>query len=335
MADVETGIRKPRVDQDRNEIDDDLLARISYLYYVQEFTQGDIANQLGLSRFKVLRLLKEARKRGIVRIEVASPIGECMELEDQLRQMGLTDAVVAPVVDDAPVEAAAEAIGIAAGKFMRDSISHGTSVGIAWGRTVAEVVKAMREFGARPDVSLTVVQLMGGIGELDYTISSSKLGSDLAAIYGGQCHFLHAPAIVESADLCRQLREEPSIRQTMELARAVDIALVGVGRVDEESGLVQGHVLSPRDVALVAGEGAVGSICACFFDENGRECVQPLGDRIVGISLDDLKRIPTRVLVAGGEAKEKAILAAIRGGLGTVLITDKITARHLVEYAST
>ncbi len=333
MKDGRSGERRPKAAVDREGADDEVLASIAYLYYIKDMTQEEIASELGMSRFKVLRLLRESRRRGIVRIEVSSPIGECIELEHGLMRLGLADAVVAPLVDGASDETMMDAIGAAAARLLRRKIVGDVRVGIAWGRTVSHVVKAMREMGPREGARVTVVQLMGGVGELDHTISSTKLGSDLAAIYGGQCYFVHAPAIVESADLCQRLREEPSIRQTLDLARSVDIALVGVGRADEESGLVQGKVLSPDDVAAIAREGAQGSICASFFDSEGRECSHLLSRRVIGISLDDFKAVPTRILVAGGASKVGAILGALRGGLVNVLVTDRVTARLLLEKA--
>ena len=50
------------------------MAEVARLYYVRELTQQDIANRLGVSRFKVLRLLEQARAQRVVRFEIDEPV---------------------------------------------------------------------------------------------------------------------------------------------------------------------------------------------------------------------------------------------------------------------
>ncbi len=50
-----------------------LILTAAYLYYVEDRSQEEIANLLGVSRSTVSRLLAEARQNGVVRIEVAAP----------------------------------------------------------------------------------------------------------------------------------------------------------------------------------------------------------------------------------------------------------------------
>ena len=65
------------------------MARTAWLYYAEEFTQGQIAEKLGVSRSTVIRMLQRARQSGLVTISfgVAS---EIFEVERDLElQFGL------------------------------------------------------------------------------------------------------------------------------------------------------------------------------------------------------------------------------------------------------
>ncbi len=68
-----------------------------------------------------------------------------------------------------------------------------------------------------------------------------------------------------------------------------------------------------------------------FFEINGRPVPSPIENRLIGLGLDELERIPSVICVAGGSPKVASILGALRGGYVSVLITDNETARAVIE----
>src|SRR5438270_13666739 len=52
-----------------------LAARVAREFYLDGVSKVDIADRLGISRFRVARLLEAARASGMVRIEIALPGG--------------------------------------------------------------------------------------------------------------------------------------------------------------------------------------------------------------------------------------------------------------------
>jgi DNA-binding transcriptional regulator LsrR (DeoR family) len=78
-------------------------------------------------------------------------------------------------------------------------------------------------------------------------------------------------------------------------------------------------------------KGAVGDIALRYFDAEGRGVGSEINDRIIGITLEQLKRGPKVVAASGGPEKVPAIRAALRGGLIDVLVTDSVTAGRLLE----
>src|SRR5579859_4630105 len=80
------------------------IAHIATEYYLHGKTRIEIAEQTGLSRFKVGRLLDEAVESGIVRFEISSPSNVSLDLSVRLRErFGLDHAVVVAVPTDSEV----------------------------------------------------------------------------------------------------------------------------------------------------------------------------------------------------------------------------------------
>ena len=51
----------------------DLMFKVARLYYIDEFIQERIARRLNISKYKVNRILKKAKKEGIVQIKIIKP----------------------------------------------------------------------------------------------------------------------------------------------------------------------------------------------------------------------------------------------------------------------
>jgi DNA-binding transcriptional regulator LsrR (DeoR family) len=82
-------------------------------------------------------------------------------------------------------------------------------------------------------------------------------------------------------------------------------------------------------------QSAVGDIAARFFTKDGKPCdLGKYSKHILGITLEQLKKVPQVIGIAGGNEKISAIRAAIKGKFINSLITDISTARELVKEGS-
>jgi DNA-binding transcriptional regulator LsrR (DeoR family) len=137
--------------------------------------------------------------------------------------------------------------------------------------------------------------------------------------------------VVESPEAQAALMQERPIRDTLDLARRVDIAVLGIGTTDPAmSSFVRAEYLTPKEVNEVADAGGIGDICAVHFDIQGRILDLPISKRVVGISAADLGKIPFRLGIAGGAIKSQAIQGALRSGLLSALVTDDLAARKVL-----
>jgi DNA-binding transcriptional regulator LsrR (DeoR family) len=309
-----------------------LMTRVARMYHEQGMRQTEIAGQLALSQSTVSRLLKRAEQEKIVRVTVSVPDGVYPELEERLvSQYGLRHAVVADCVSYGDEEEILRNVGAAAAYYLETTIENGECIGISsWSATLLAMVGAMHQIPRA--MGAHVVQILGGASESPAKTHAVHLASQLATLVRGKVTYLTAPGIVGSREARDVLLNDPYVRGMMELFDKVTLALVGIGAVEPSPLLASsGNVFSQEEQAMLRKRGAVGDVLVRFFDGQGRPVNTPLDDRVIGMSLDQLKRVRRSVGVAGGERKHQAIRGALEGGLINVLITDRFTAERLVQ----
>jgi deoxyribonucleoside regulator len=305
-----------------------VLVKVAELYYLQDRTQAEIARALKISRPHVSRLLKRARREGVVTISVRSPIAGSTALADEVRELfPLRDIVIVP---SGP--AAATRVAEAAGQYLASRIQRVSAVGVSWGRTVRMVVD---EVPSDPRRKAEVVPLVGGMGLVGDEIHANEIARRLAARLGGKYYVLNAPAMAGDARAHATLIRDGGVRSILDRARKVDVAVVGIGSVVPSSTLVQSGYLKPDHLRRLQAAGAVGDICSRFFCRDGSLCRSPMAGRVVGIDLKDLCELPWVLGVAVGLEKAAAILGALRGGYINVLVTDETTTRAFLRLART
>jgi deoxyribonucleoside regulator len=305
----------------------DILTEVATRYYLRDDSQVEIARELGLDPSTVSRYLKRARDEGIVHVEIRPPRRSDMDLGRALAvRYGLARVIVAPAPEN-DLEDGERAVGAAAAGFLEGQLRNGMRFGVSWGRTLATVVRQLRP-GSVSDLS--IAQLAGGIKDPSPGIQGHELVRQLAELYpDSQVHYLHAPAIVDSEVTGEALLGDRIIQAGLEAARETDLALVGIGQMDESSTLVVGGHVSSEDWARLVHAGAAGNVNTCFFDDGGR-ALPDLQRRTIAITLDELRAIDTVVAVAAGAEKIRAIRGALATGTIDVLVTDEATAASVL-----
>jgi deoxyribonucleoside regulator len=275
-------------------------AHVARLYFEHDVTKREIAERLGISRFKVARLLDQARSEGIVRVEIHDPV----EVEDELsraleERYGLDFAVVVP--DELAIPGAAAA-------WLAELLPESGMLGVAWGATLQQVAAELPE---RLSAGTDVVQVCGAVPGLQPGTGPTELALHVAERLGGRLHALPAPAMA-SRRARDELMANDVVRPTVDLFDRVDLVLVGVGAAERLAG-------APAE--------AVGHVLVHAFDADGHFVDTDAADRAISMSREQLAA--TRVLAAaGGPAKHAAVRGALCSGLLDALVTDAATARH-------
>ena len=303
----------------------DLLATVAAMYYLDEMTQNAIADELGLSRVKVYRLLKQARDEDVVQIFVNWPQRRDGELEAELAAaFGLDEALVLQASPNAHISSL-EMLGQMGARFLEERLTAGATLAICLGRSTYEVIQAIRpNFRVHVNVAQALGSMPSTLGELD----SAALARQLAQKLGGDVHYLPAPFMAEDAADAAVLRRQRTVAATLDKARAADIALLGIGTATPaRSSFVRAGYVTAAALKAYAATGVVGDMAGRLFDGAGAERPQEVNARVIGLTLEDLRTIPLAMAVAMGEEKVDAVLGALRTGVLDVLVTDDRTAR--------
>jgi DNA-binding transcriptional regulator LsrR (DeoR family) len=305
------------------------LVRVSTLYYQENRTQQEIADILGVSRFTVGRCLRRAREVGVVRIEIVSPDAAMLAVGSQVESaLGIRLCVVATSAVGATSVEVRRQIGEAGARYLEGTVRDGQTIAVPWGRTLAELAAKLRPQARE---SITVSELVGGVARIVGGFAAHEVAARIAERLGGPCLFVQAPLIVDDVSTREVLLGEESIRRTLAVAERADIALLGVGAATPDLGLVAAGFVTPREIEVLASNGAVAHIGGWFVDRDGERHENGIAGRTVALGLDRVRKIPTKVVVAGGLEKVPGIIAAARGGLMDVLITDGTTAEAVVR----
>jgi lsr operon transcriptional repressor len=313
-----------RGERSRLSVDPQLLAQLAWDYYINGRGQRDIARDLGVSTATVSRLLKRARDEGVVQISIPAKWGLALELETALRRRwGLQWARVVPrwLIRGS----LRDTLGQAAAFFLNGEIAGIGTLAVGWGRTVARVAAHATGRGHG-----TVVEMVGTFSPSTRSDPTLRVSTVLAQAYGMEALVLSAPALAETEEQRHHLLEHPQIRETLERAGRADMALLGIGPVDGSSTLVRLGLVDVATTEVLAKRGAVGEMLGHFFDPSGRSLDSPLEQRLIGLSLRELRGIPQVLVVAGGVEKVSGLRGALSGGLVTHLVTDEETAMALV-----
>ncbi|ANU17109.1 transcriptional regulator [Planococcus maritimus] len=303
------------------------IVKVATLYYFEGLTQAEIAKKIGVSRPLVSKLLNKAKEHGIVEIYIRDENAHTVELEHQLeRKYGLKEAIVIPTAGRNS-DMIKHSLGKAASFYVSKNIEGAKKLGISWGSTLEKFVQ---EYPYEQHQQLKIIPLVGGMGSKLVEIHSNLLAYQLAQKMNATCSYLYAPAMVESEELKKRLIQSEDIALVLEEGRNVDMAVVGLGTPFEESTMTTMDYLKDENLKSLKDAGAVGDIGSRFYDHEGKQIVHPLNDLVIGLDIEEYKRIPEVIGIVEGVHKAESIKAALKGGFLDVLVVDDTMAALLL-----
>lgn len=305
-----------------------VMAAAARRYYLDDATKVEIGRELGISRFKVARLLDEARRLGLVRIEIVPEADQDPVAAQELcRRLGLAGAAVVdlpPPTDDLGRRQLRHEVGRCAAELLPAMLGDDDILGLPSSRSVTAMVSELRHLPPVP-----VVQLSGALTVATDEATSVDLVREAARIGGGPAHAFFAPLIAADRASARVLRRQPSVAAAFDLVPRVTVAVVGIGGWAPHESTVF-DLLTEAEHATLRSQGVVGEISGAFFDAQGRALPTGVSERIISVSVADLQAIPTVVGLALGKDRHDAARAAIAAGLVQVLICDTQLAAALL-----
>ena len=306
------------------------MANVARMYYVEKMSQEEIGKLAGLSRSQVSRILKQAWDCGIVQVRIVKPPEKHPnENADKLR--AFLRLKRAAVVSSDGTQAfimrglIAEACTILE-EVLRNAQGTDRTVGVSWGYTLAQFSELLQPLEQYPDV--TVVPLVGGIGQANPELQVNRIAQKVARKLGGKCLQLHAPSLVDSQDTLKHLLMEKSVREVTDRWDSLTCAVVGVGTPDSVGR--GGYFNDKRFLECVKRE-VCGDVCVNFLDTEGRQVLPEYRARTLACSPEQLRKVPYSIGVAFGRHKVQAIRAAAKSGMINCLVTDNYTSEMILQ----
>jgi DNA-binding transcriptional regulator LsrR (DeoR family) len=299
--------------------------RVARRYYVDNRSKVQIAEELGITRFKVARLLDVARASGIVRISVAGTGSLELELSERLRQrFDLRHAVVVNTARGDDVQTRHQIGGVAA-DLLSEITTADDVLGIGWARVVLDMTGKLRGLAAKQ-----VVQLTGALTRPDVEPSSVDIVRSVARRAGAQSSVFYAPMIVSDVETAQGLYRQEQVADAVGRFASITKAVVGVGGWNPPSSTLH-DALTPAEQHLMRSSGVHADLSGVLLDADGNAMETLLSGRIIAITAAQLRQIPEVIGIAYGLDKVSAAHAAIRGGYLDSLVTHTDFAVELLE----
>ncbi|MDZ4044493.1 MAG: sugar-binding domain-containing protein [Rhodoglobus sp.] len=298
------------------------LVAVARRFYLEDRSKVEIADEFGYSRFKVARMLEQARALGVVTITLHDQGTVIPELAHRLvTELGLREAVV--VESDGSEAVARQHVAAAAADLLSQTLRDGEILGISWGRTLSAMTETLPSL---PSVS--VVQLTGTVGS-NFEQSPVEIVRKVALNSGGSAHPIFAPMVVDNAATAAALRQQPDVAQAMRMFDDVTTAVLALGSWDPvESQLAEAVPDAQRRELLE--RGVVAEVAATLIARDGSLVAPDFADQCLAVTADQLRTIPRVLLVAAGDRKATAARAVVRAGLLTGIVTDRVLAEALL-----
>ena len=295
-----------------------LATKAAWFYYMENYTQHQIAEAMGLSRAKVIRLLEDAKTDGIIQFNFRKDDSTRVSLEKNLiAAYGLNDAFVVPTpLNEATLT---HTISRAAALYVSDHLRPGGYLNIGYGDTVSSMLGYLAKEHEDP---INVVSMTGGVSYYLPSVSSTA--------YAMHLFLIPSPLIVSSSEVRDALLGEKSIQEIYAMTEHADMSVVGIGAAVEGATVLRNGIIRESELAILKMQGSVGDVLNHFYDSEGNPITTEIENRTISTDIEKLRTMKNVVGVAGGSEKVAAIKAVLRGGYLNVLVTDSKTAEGLL-----
>ena len=308
--------------------EEELILRAARLYYEGHYSQDQVASKLNTSRSNVSRMLSDAKRLGFVEIKVIAPTHKHDSLSSQLSELLKIQDV--QVIANTSNDLTLNTIGRAAASALLKNLRDNQTIAISWGRGLeATVINTHSETLS----GLKVAQIMGSLSSINTSVSAEEIGRTLARNLNAQFIPFLSPIVVSNSKVRDTLLEEESIAKSLQIARGAHVALVGIGSTGSSSSeMVFNEFKVSKAERDDLAKSYAGDIAARFYKMDGSPLSSKMDNRVIGLSLEEIKNIPRVIGIASGSEKVSGVVGAARAGLLDTLIVDLACANSVIKY---
>lgn len=303
------------------------LVDISRLYYEEGLTQAEIAKKLKISRPAVSKLLAEARIRGIVKIEIKSPLESNENLLQPLLHQFKLDGGLIVQTGSGEANLKHRLLISQATQYIEKKLQASSSIGLGWGLETGSVLDEMKSKPQNGQSNGTVCPIIGSAPNDIKWFQTNELARIFSNKTGYSPYYLPAPAFPMSNENKQLFEQTDEYQVVSSLWNNLDMVLLGIGTYPS----VPDQATAARFGDKLRKEGAVGMMATYYYDHEGR-FIESDNDIVIRIPLKLLMKTRVVLIIGSGLEKIQSIVGALKTGLVTHLITDEETALQIMEY---
>ena len=305
-----------------------LVIKVCQMYYEDEMSEREIADNLGFSRSQVSKILLAARDQKIVSVTIRNPFFDETYLEKMIMDEYSVSNVLILNASDSDYRTILNSFSSSITTHIMSKIKNDSVIGVTSGYTInafAETIGFIRK------KNIKILPLVGG-GFSGGPAWQANINAHLLA-NRWNCDYLqfNMPGFVSYAGIKGMLLDEPEIKMLLAEMDRTETAFFGIGEFSDDSTFVKANYLSENDVKELHEKNCIGGVCNFFYDEEGKLIDFSGYDRMIGVTPQCAMNIPTRIGIAFGANKIKTIKAALKGGWINYLITDVNTAAQILK----
>lgn len=299
------------------------LAHVARRYYLEDWKQSDIAQELGVSRPLISRMLREARELGVVEIMIHEPGAKTANLLERLRRSNAIQGGVL-VEDGEDGDATNQLLSQGAVDLLRQIGAR--RLGVGWGYLIGQLVTWLEE-NPQPNSTVTdICPLVGNASIPARNYQSNENVRVMAQQLGATPHFLYLPALPDNLEEKQLLCSTEVYRQIYQQWEQIDTALVNIGDYPSSPDFAS----LVRYGSLLQQQHACGRMLVYYFNEEGT-VIQSDQDFAIQVPIDTLKRCPNIIGVCSANTSVKALHGALRSGIFTHIVARAALVQTLFD----
>lgn len=299
------------------------LAHVARRYYLEDWKQSDIAQELGVSRPLISRMLREARELGVVEIMIHEPGAKTANLLERLRRSNAIQGGVL-VEDGEDGDATNQMLSQGAVDLLRQIGAR--RLGVGWGYLIGQLVTWLEE-NPQPNSTVTdICPLVGNASIPARNYQSNENVRVMAQQLGATPHFLYLPALPDNLEEKQLLCSTEVYRQIYQQWEQIDTALVNIGDYPSSPDFAS----LVRYGSLLQQQHACGRMLVYYFNEEGT-VIQSDQDFAIQVPIDTLKRCPNIIGVCSANTSAKALRGALRSGIFTHIVARASLVQRLFD----
>lgn len=294
------------------------LVHVSQLYYEENKTQSEIAEELEISRPAVSYLLNKARKAVIVKIDVLSYNRTIIGIRHELCQrFNLKSCYVVALPQD---------LYRVAAYLLLEFLPKTKILGLGWSYNISRIID---EFPQQSETGVnngTICPLIGATTAPQRGFNPDELVKELSLKTGYKSAVLNNHAFPTTPEEQHLMTNSNNFKQVYDYWKKMTTALVSLGSFPS----VPDHGSALRFGKKLTEEKAVGCLLSYFFNLKGDQIIGD-NDFAIQIPLALLNRVKNVIGFVPQESNVSAIISCLETGNIDHLVITEAMASEIIE----